>query len=87
MTDCGLFLGSLSSGIVYNGVDLGAVKNGTINLESYPDTFIHNGFTTGTGGAAFSNAFEVRLSGFGAALTIEEMMTYSTILNKFKNFY
>ena len=83
--DHGLFIGSLSSGIVYNGADLGATQKGTPNLESYPDTLIHNGFQTDVN--KFSNPFQVRLSGFGAALTIAEMQKYSQILNAFKSIY
>lgn len=83
----GLLIGSLSSGLVLNGANLNAVKKGTLNLSSYPYAFAHNGFHSSSGQGVFSNPFQVRLSGFGAALTIEEMETYSAILNEFKSIY
>lgn len=83
----GLLIGSLSSGLVLNGANLNAVNKGTLNLSSYPYDFAHNGFHSSSGQGVFSNPFQVRLSGFGAALTIEEMETYSAILNEFKSIY
>lgn len=86
VADKGLFVGSLSSGIVYNGTDMKASKKGTPNLTNYPDVFVHNGSRT-TVTTPLENPFQVRLSGFGAALTITEMQTYSAILNEFKSIY
>ena len=82
----GLLIGSLSSGLVLNGANLNASKSGTLNLSSYPRNFIHNGFYSSSN-SPFANPFQVRMSGFGAALTIAEMETYSAILNEFKGIY
>lgn len=81
-----LFIGSLSSGIVLNGANINASKKGTLKITDYPFPFIHNGFRS-SDNSTFSNPFQVRLSGFGAALTIAEMETYSAILNEFKGVY
>lgn len=81
-----LLIASLSSGIVVNGASVNATKNGTPSISKYSQAFIHNGFYSSSNNP-FSNPFQVRLSGFGAALTITEMETYSSILNEFKNFY
>lgn len=85
VSDYGLFMASLSSGIVYNGADLGATRNGNVSLDMYPEDFIHNGYRGEKD--AFQGNCQVRLSGFGAGLTIAEMQTYSRILNEFKGIY
>lgn len=85
--DFGLYMASLSSGIVLNGSDTGATKTGTPNIESYPSNFVHNGYENKFGKPDFAVPIQVRLSGFGGALTVEEMQTYSAILNEFKGIY
>lgn len=90
----GLLIASLTSGIVYNGADLGATKTGTPSITSWTggvDKHLnHNCFNSSTKDyeAGHTNSpYKVRMSGFGKALTTEEMIKYSQILNAFKSMY
>ena len=85
----GLFLGSLTSGIVYNGANMNATKTGNPSITSWVTDgrgFTHNGSNSSADGS-LNYPQKTRLSGFGHALTIEEMQTYSQILNTFKSVY
>lgn len=78
----GLVISSLTSGIVYNGADIGANKVGTPSVTKwYEDGFQHNCY------GDTMNPFTMSLSGFGYAMTTDEMIKYSEILNEFKNIY
>ena len=78
----GLVISSLTSGIVYNGVDTGAIKTGSPSVTLWAeDGFMHNCYGT------VQNPFIMSLSGFGHTMTTEEMQKYSEILNEFKNIY
>jgi len=83
----GLFMGSLTSGILYNGQNTGAAMEGTPNIANYACPFMHNGYDVRGTNETCVSPFQVRLSGFGNALTIEEMQKYSEILNEFKDIY
>lgn len=83
ISDYGVFIASLSSGVVYNGEELATTKEGEPSITTYPYNFIHNGYQDNA--KSFLSPFQVCLSGFGGALTIEEMQTYSAILNEFKS--
>lgn len=85
----GIFLGSLNSGIVYNGVNMNATKTGNPSIANWVTDgrgFTHNGSNSSSDGS-LNYSQKTRLSGFGHALTIEEMQTYSQILNAFKPTY
>lgn len=84
----GLYIGSLTSGIVYNGINVNAVKSGNPSIVKWhPDRFTHNCYNSQYDLDLSLSPFEMGLSGFGYGLTVNEMMIYSQILNKFKNIY
>lgn len=85
----GLLIGSLTSGIVYNGQDTKATKKGAPSVNKWHnDGFVINGFNDSSNGMdIIKSPFTTGLAGFGYGLTIDEMMTYSQILNEFKNIY
>lgn len=86
----GLVIGSITSGIVYNGADTAAVKSGSPSVTLYRSTdnaFQYNCYNSTTTVGKVENPFTTRLAGFGKGLTIEEMQTYSEILNEFKQVY
>jgi hypothetical protein len=87
----GLAIGSLTSGIVYNGEDIGATKSGTPAVTKWStydsNTFQYNCYNSSSTAGKVENPFTTRMAGFGKGLTIEEMQTYSAILNAFKAMY
>lgn len=86
----GLVIGSITSGIVYNGADTAAVKSGSPSVTLYRSTdnaFQYNCYNSTTTVGKVENPFTTRLAGFGKGLTIEEMQKYSEILNAFKQIY
>lgn len=83
----GIIIGSLTSGIMYNGQDMKATKTGTPSVTVWdPVGFAHNGSNSSADGKLMRSQ-KTRLSGFGYAMTIEEMKRYSEILNNFKSIY
>lgn len=87
----GLVIGSLTSGVVYNGEDLGATQSGTPAVTKWAtydsNTFQYNCYNSTATAGKVENPFTARLAGFGKGLTIEEMQKYSEILNAFKAIY
>jgi len=87
----GLAIASLTSGIVYNGADLGATKSGTPSVTKWTtfdnNTFQYNCYNSSATAGKVENPFTTRIAGFGKGLTIEEMQKYSEILNSFKTMY
>lgn len=85
----GIYVGSLTTGIVYNGANTNATKTGNPSITNWVTDgrgFTHNGSNSSNDGS-LNYPQKTRLSGFGHALTIEEMQTYSQILNTFKPMY
>lgn len=85
----GIYIGSLTTGIVYNGANTNATKTGDPSITNWITDgrgFTHNGSNSDATGK-LNYPQKTRLSGFGHALTIEEMQTYSQILNAFKPTY
>lgn len=90
----GLFIGSLTTGLSYNGQIVPMQKNGNPALSKFHTrkTFFYNGFGSESDTATkvtstLNGGHPVRLAGFGKGLSEAEMQTYSNILNAFKNIY